>query len=110
VSVVTVSLPGLSPSDAQDLVHMALAEWRMTRETGNYVEVRYAEHPETFRRRRHARLARELEALGQMQLDARPDPLPQVPRCACCGTTENLHADVGSGGPFRCDSPECMVF
>lgn len=35
---------------------------------------------------------------------------PPVPTCRCCGTTENLHADNGSGGPFRCDSPDCMVF
>jgi len=33
-----------------------------------------------------------------------------IPRCACCGTTENLHFDGGSGGPYRCDSPDCMVF
>lgn len=33
-----------------------------------------------------------------------------VPRCACCGTTENLHRDVGSGGPYRCNSPDCVVF
>ncbi|HWI02378.1 MAG TPA: hypothetical protein VNT52_00870 [Acidimicrobiales bacterium] len=33
-----------------------------------------------------------------------------VPRCACCGTAEGLHADYGSGGPYRCASPDCMVF
>lgn len=33
-----------------------------------------------------------------------------TPRCACCGTTENLHRDVGSGGPWRCNSADCMVF
>ena len=35
---------------------------------------------------------------------------PPVPKCACCGTTENLYADHGSGGPWRCDSADCMVF
>lgn len=34
----------------------------------------------------------------------------QIPRCACCGTTENLHHDFGSGGPYRCASPNCMVY
>lgn len=33
-----------------------------------------------------------------------------VPKCRCCGTTENLHEDLGSGGPYRCNSPDCMVF
>lgn len=35
---------------------------------------------------------------------------PPKPKCACCGTTENLHFDSGSGGPWRCASPDCMVF
>lgn len=33
-----------------------------------------------------------------------------IPKCACCGTTENLHRDYGSGGPYRCNSSGCMVF
>jgi len=33
-----------------------------------------------------------------------------IPRCRCCGTAENLHRDLGSGGPYRCDSPDCVVF
>lgn len=47
-----------------------------------------------------------------------PFPASTVPKdscgrdmvCSCCGTTENLHADLGSGGPYRCNSPDCMVF
>lgn len=35
---------------------------------------------------------------------------PQPNKCACCGTTENLHRDYGSGGPYRCSSDDCMVF
>lgn len=35
---------------------------------------------------------------------------PQPPKCACCGTTENLLRDVGSGGPYRCNSADCVVF
>lgn len=35
---------------------------------------------------------------------------PTVPKCAGCGTTLNLHRDVGSGGPYRCNSPDCVVF
>ena len=40
-------------------------------------------------------------------------PAPYVeptPKCACCGTTENLWRDYGSGGPYRCNSSECVVF
>ena len=36
--------------------------------------------------------------------------VPAKPRCSACGTTENLHRDRGSGGPFRCDSNDCLVF
>lgn len=32
------------------------------------------------------------------------------PRCSCCGTTENLRRDYGSGGPYRCRSDACVVF
>lgn len=39
-----------------------------------------------------------------------PVPTQPVPKCRCCGTTENLHEDLGSGGPYRCSSPDCMVF
>jgi hypothetical protein len=37
-------------------------------------------------------------------------PEEVVPKCACCGTTENLHRDLGSGGPWRCNSSDCIVF
>jgi hypothetical protein len=30
--------------------------------------------------------------------------------CTCCGTTENLHDDFGSGGPYRCNDPDCIPF
>lgn len=36
--------------------------------------------------------------------------LQQEMECACCGTTENLHDDPGSGGPYRCNSPDCTVY
>lgn len=31
-------------------------------------------------------------------------------KCAGCGTTDNVHRDLGSGGPWRCSSPNCVVF
>lgn len=31
-------------------------------------------------------------------------------KCACCSTTTGLHRDLGSGGPYRCNSPDCTVF
>lgn len=31
-------------------------------------------------------------------------------RCSSCGTTENLHTDLGYGGPYRCDSRDCVMF
>lgn len=36
--------------------------------------------------------------------------IKDAPRCVCCGTAENLHADLGSGGPWRCNSPDCAVY
>lgn len=30
--------------------------------------------------------------------------------CSCCGTTKNLHADLGSDDPYRCSDPSCVVF
>lgn len=35
------------------------------------------------------------------------------PRCSCCrrnGWMARLHRDYGSGGPWRCDSTDCMVY
>lgn len=34
----------------------------------------------------------------------------KAPTCRCCGTRKNLHRDLGSGGPYRCNSAGCMVF
>jgi hypothetical protein len=31
-------------------------------------------------------------------------------KCSCCSTTENLHRDLGSGGPYRCSSSDCVMF
>lgn len=31
-------------------------------------------------------------------------------KCACCGTSTGLHRDFGSGGPYRCNSPNCVMF
>lgn len=58
------------------------------------------------------------EATGRWITDA-PAPIreterPKVrlarPMCSCCGTTRNLHRDFGSGGPWRCNSSECVMF
>lgn len=66
---VTVTLPGLDPSHAKDLVNMALAEWRRTREAPMYVDKRYGHMPEPFRARRLERLEKELAALDQLDLN-----------------------------------------
>jgi len=31
-------------------------------------------------------------------------------KCAGCGTINNVRPDLGSGGPYRCSSPDCVVF
>lgn len=31
-------------------------------------------------------------------------------KCSGCGTTENLDRDLGSGGPYRCNSPDCVMY
>lgn len=48
----------------------------------------------------------EVEGLPTYQWES----FKNLPKCACCGTTENLHEDLGSGGPYRCNSPDCVVF
>lgn len=70
MSIVTVNLPGLSPSHAKDLVQMALSEWRLRRENGAYVETRYAHMDPAFRQSRALRLTTELVALSQADLNA----------------------------------------
>ena len=34
----------------------------------------------------------------------------KIPKCSCCRTNVNLHRDLGSGGPYRCGSRNCVVF
>lgn len=60
---VTVTLPGLTAAEGYDLVNMALAEWRVRRESPMYVDKRYGHMPELFRKRRLERLEREMAAL-----------------------------------------------
>jgi hypothetical protein len=51
-----------------------------------------------------ATIAAVQQALDQARAEA------AIPRCTCCGTTEDLHEDYGSGGPYRCGSRNCVVF
>lgn len=30
--------------------------------------------------------------------------------CSGCGRTKKLHYDFGSGGPYRCNSPSCVMY
>lgn len=48
------------------------------------------------------------EGLTMEDLDA--EAARRNMKCACCDTIENLHLDLGSGGPYRCNSTDCMVF
>lgn len=74
MSTVIVTLPGLEPHHAKDLVNMALAEWRHCRQASDYVDYRYGEMTEPFRERRRARLALELAALDQLDLNVKETP------------------------------------
>lgn len=47
------------------------------------------------------------EAANEIERLTPPQPKK---KCSGCGTTKNLHADYGSGGPWRCASSECMIF
>ena len=71
MSTVIVTLPGLEPHHAKDLVNMALQEWRRIREAPRYVDQRYGSMPEPFRERRLARLVLELAALDQLDLNVK---------------------------------------
>ncbi len=50
------------------------------------------------------------QEVAKQMAEAEKRRLASIPRCACCGTTENLHADLGSGGLYRCNSSDCVVF
>lgn len=69
MSTVIVTLPGLEPGHAKDLVNMALAEWSHRRDGPCYIEARYGNMTEAFRERRRARLALELAALDNLKLE-----------------------------------------
>lgn len=55
-----------------------------------------------------ARAVRQLADSYRSALSAERHRL--IPRCASCGTTKGLHRDLGSGGPYRCSSPGCLVY
>lgn len=38
------------------------------------------------------------------------DRYGRLVKCSSCNTTENLHDDMGSGGPYRCSSSDCVMF
>lgn len=69
MATVCITLPGLTPAQAADLVRMAINEWARARD-GDYVETRYAHMDADFRARRAARLDTELAALSEMSIDA----------------------------------------
>lgn len=52
----------------------------------------------------------DMDVLDSVSALLAQDAAASAPRCACCGTTENLHLDPGSGGPYRCDSDDCVVY
>lgn len=68
------------------------------------------EHREAYARMDKSQRTLVRFAFASGWLKAKAPPPPEVPKCAGCGTIENLHRDYGSGGPYRCDSPDCMVF
>ena len=85
MSKVIVSLPGLSPDAARQLVRSALYDWRRAR-AHNYVETRYAHMGVAFCQRRHVRLALEMEALDNSEVDTLPAS------CPACGGTDHTSA------------------
>lgn len=46
----------------------------------------------------------------QIPAEGKDAEIKPVPRCSGCRTTKNLREDLGSCGPWRCDSPNCVVF
>lgn len=62
MSKITITLPGLEPHEAVDMVRMAMHEWLSARGNG-YVERRYADMDNAFRQERGVRLVRQKAAL-----------------------------------------------
>ena len=54
-----------------------------------------------------------MSSMGRLRSNNPGVPLDQYGRlmmCSSCRTPNNLHRDLGSGGPYRCDSYDCVVF
>lgn len=85
-----------------------------------------AEQSLVFRLRKRAEIRRQIQGRKSVE-EGKPDrianlleeaadeierlkPKPVEKKCSGCGTTENLHVDNGSGGPWRCSSTDCMIF
>lgn len=54
-----------------------------------------------------------MSQMGRLRSKNPGVPLDQYGRlmmCSSCRTPHNLHRDLGSGGPYRCDSYDCVVF
>lgn len=81
MAVVTLNFPGMPAHQAQDLVRMALNEWRSARFSvlgtpDSYVQTRYAHMEPGFRVRKLQRLRSDYAYMEQMQLDTVDDPMP----------------------------------
>lgn len=50
------------------------------------------------------------EAANEIERLKKFEPKKVIAKCSGCGTTENLHEDFGSGGPWRCSSSDCMIW
>lgn len=54
-----------------------------------------------------------MSSMGRLRSNNPGVPLDQYGRlmmCSSCSTKDNLHRDLGSGGPYRCDSSDCVMF
>lgn len=54
-----------------------------------------------------------MSQMGRLRSNNPGVPLDQYGRlmmCSSCGTKDNIHRDLGSGGPYRCSSYDCVMF
>lgn len=54
-----------------------------------------------------------MSEMGRLRSKHPGVPLDEYGRlmmCSSCGTKDNLHRDLGCGGPYRCNSSDCVMF
>lgn len=89
--------------------------YQLTQEEMDQIQEQIASLPATEANhlKVQTRTLHTMAKLGELRANNPGVPLDssgRLIRCSCCHTTKNLHEDFGCGGPYRCNSPDCVMF